>query len=586
MEATTETEEQDIGLLYPSRSGSCTGSSETIASRLPSRQPSPTESHVPIYHDGIETFQDASSPLKSPSLSNLQDTHIGLRPVGQKTVTHSRTLPHLAKSDTALHLSSELAGFEFERDRALRMSQWVLAFAIVNFDLDVGPVVCGVHPPLYLDPAEKENIAFSSFPDSLQFEQGSEVHSFRIQDLGVSHKQIVLDHDINRPDSIDGYLYGYSHFSQRRDNTSKRGYQQTALVLLSHLQYPALFTILIMKLGPLFLIHGVPMLETACHNIANWCSPSPGLATELGFLGSVLQVELPMNADIQQLTETASFHEKFDPALHLLSSIAPLYPPPISLFECSLSHLWSIWECLILCEPILVFGSSPAATSQAVWWLRDLLRPIPLANDFRPYFTIHDKDHAILVNKFPPKSGLVLGVTNPFFQKSCAHWPHVLSVGLKSSLHRQGNAAIMAGPPPGWCTRTHRRYISKDRQLLAAIEKACHASVQHRIQASLDLRRHLSSRTNTMLVPLNRYLNTLIPSPTERTSNSGCRRLKPFSNADFFSSLKANGSPLPFKSATKRREFYERWLKTPAFGLWLAQQEEVVHRTLQDKWAG
>lgn len=316
------------------------------------------------------------------------------------------------------------------------------------------------------------------------------------------------------------------------------------------------------------------------------CSPSPGLTTELGFLGSVLQVELPMNADIQQLTETASFHEKFDPALHLLSSIAPLDPPPISLFECSLSHLWSIWECLILCEPILVFGSSPAATSQAVWWLRDLLRPIPLANDFRPYFTIHDKDHAILVNKLPPKSGLVLGVTNPFFQKSCAHWPHVLSVGLKSSLHRQGNAVIMAGPPLGWCTRTHRRYISKDRQLLAAIEKACHASVQHRIQASLDLRRHLSSRTNTMLVPLNRYLNTLIPSPTERTSNSGCRRLKPFSTADFFSSLKANGSPLPFKSATKRREFYERWLKTPAFGLWLAQQEEVVHRTLQDKWAG
>lgn len=157
------------------------------------------------------------------------------------------------------------------------------------------------------------------------------------------------------------------------------------------------------------------MLETACHNIAHWyvcrsglfpisinqilsaeerCSPSPGLTIELGFLGSVLHVELPMNADIQQLTETASFHEKFDPTLHvnklslaldlrwlnrpyqLLSSIAPLDPPPISIFEASLPHLWSIWECLMLCEPILVFGSSPAATSQAVWWLRDLLRPV------------------------------------------------------------------------------------------------------------------------------------------------------------------------------------------------------------------
>lgn len=102
----------------------------------------------------------------------------------------------------------------------------------------------------------------------------------------------------------------------------------------------------------------------------------------------------------------------------------------------------------MLCEPILVFGPSPAMTSQAVWWLRDLMRPvchlcyflcatdtiaqIPLAADIRPYFTIHDKDHSLLVNKAPPKAGLLIGVTNPFFQKSCAHWPHVLSMGRKS----------------------------------------------------------------------------------------------------------------------------------------------------------
>jgi hypothetical protein len=29
-----------------------------------------------------------------------------------------------------------------------------------------------------------------------------------------------------------------------------------------------------------------------------------------------------------------------------------------------------------------------------------------------------------------------------------------------------------AGPPPGWKTRTHRRYISKDRALLKQIENA------------------------------------------------------------------------------------------------------------------
>ncbi len=132
--------------------------------------------------------------------------------------------------------------------------------------------------------------------------------------------------------------------------------------------------------------------------------------------------------------------------------------PPITAlsiiqnFEASLSHLWSIWECLVLCEPIIIFGQSPAWTSNAIWWLRDVIRPvrallytcrtvpqtrhhviqIPWAGDFRPYFTIHDKEHKTLVNEKAPKAGLLLGVTNPFFEKTCSHWPHVLTLGGKS----------------------------------------------------------------------------------------------------------------------------------------------------------
>ncbi len=88
-------------------------------------------------------------------------------------------------------------------------------------------------------------------------------------------------------------------------------------------------------------------------------------------------------------------------------------------------------------------------TSRAVWWLRDLLRPvnhffvcltgmltviqIPLSGDFRPFFTIQDADHTALVNPRPPKAGLLLGVTNPFFERACQHWPHVLSLGRQQS---------------------------------------------------------------------------------------------------------------------------------------------------------
>ncbi|KAH7912796.1 hypothetical protein BJ138DRAFT_1134514 [Hygrophoropsis aurantiaca] len=453
------------------------------------------------------------------------------------------------------------------------MHRWILAFVIVNFDLDLGPVVQDICPPLWLSQQEKENIAFSSFPDSLQFEQGTEVHSFRIRDTQASSQTSLVKQNEERPRSNHGYIYGFSHFSQRKDPTSRRGYQQSSIVILTHLQYPALFTAIVTTLGPFFHSHGLPMLETACHNVANWCDPLEGTTVELGFLGSVLHVELPRTMDDQQLTETVH--------VQLLASSAPFHPPPILLFEASLAHLWSIWECLMLCEPILIYGPSPSMTSQAVWFLRDLLRPVPLAIDFRPYFTIHDTDHSRLVNKLPPKGGLILGVTNPFFEKSCSHWSHILSLGRKDHSRK---AVALAGPPPGWKTKTHKRYISKDRPLLARLEAACVGNEHDKLQGSLNLRSHFCSRTNAFLVPLNRYLNTLIPSPGERNTTSfGSHRLRSFSTTDFLSSLKANGSPLPFRSANKQKEFYTKWLKTPAFGLWLARQEDVIHRMLINK---
>lgn len=105
-------------------------------------------------------------------------------------------------------------------------------------------------------------------------------------------------------------------------------------------------------------------------------------------------------------------------------------------------------------------------------------------------------------------------------------------------------------------------------------------------EASFNLRRHFSSRSAALLGPLNRYLNTLIPRPSEANKTSTGLRLKPFNNANFFTSLKAHGAALPFKSSTKQREFYERWLRTPAFGLWLARQEEIVARTLANANSG
>ncbi|KAJ3834528.1 hypothetical protein F5878DRAFT_352995 [Lentinula raphanica] len=97
---------------------------------------------------------------------------------------------------------------------------------------------------------------------------------------------------------------------------------------------------------------------------------------EIGFLGTMIHVEIPHTGnDVQQISNTMLRENHSRSALHILASAPPFHPPPLLLFEASPSHLWSIWECLVLCEPILLFGSSPAQTSQAAWWFRDLLRP-------------------------------------------------------------------------------------------------------------------------------------------------------------------------------------------------------------------
>ncbi|KAJ7230450.1 hypothetical protein GGX14DRAFT_486146 [Mycena pura] len=520
--------------------------------------------------------------LASPAPVLVRQSSLDDKLQRPRGLSRTHSLNAAPQSQTrARRKKSEIDALVVEPDVLIRIRRWILGAAIVDFDVDDGPVITGIYPPFVVFPAEAENIAFSAFPDSPQFEDGSQNHSFRIRE----HPWRLPDE--RRPAAKDGFLYGFAHFTQRKDASSKRGYEQRSLVILTHHSYPALFTRITSVLGPLFQEHRLPMLEAACHNIATWCDPTPGLIAELGFLGTVLSVELPSSADQQQLAG-----KSYNPKEHILASSCCFTPPPLLLFEAALSHLWSLWECIVLCEPLLVFGTSPAQTSQAVWWLRDLLRPLPLTGDVRPYFTIHDTDHAALASHLPPAAGRVLGVTNPVFERACAHWPHVLSLGRRVPLNTAshgasaGNTRARAGPAPGWKTRTHTRYISKDRALLRRLEEACaQGSERDRLDASLELRSHFHARTTELLVPLSRYLHTLIPTPAERAAlppGAEPLRMRSFSAPTFLASLKTGpGAALPFRSTARRKEFYEQWLRTPAFGVWLGMQEGIVQGVLE-----
>lgn len=76
--------------------------------------------------------------------------------------------------------------------------------------------------------------SFSAFPDSAQFEQGSQTHSFRMRFHNPAEDKLLRLGD-RRPQTEDGFLYGFSQFTQRRDATSKRGYQQVHVIHSSHI---------------------------------------------------------------------------------------------------------------------------------------------------------------------------------------------------------------------------------------------------------------------------------------------------------------------------------------------------------------
>ncbi|KAE8224234.1 hypothetical protein CF319_g2851 [Tilletia indica] len=67
-----------------------------------------------------------------------------------------------------------------KRQRLL-LQRWLLAVGCVTFDLDKGPELEFLAPSLDLTPEEKDNIAFSSFPDTAIFDSGNAVFSWRMR---------------------------------------------------------------------------------------------------------------------------------------------------------------------------------------------------------------------------------------------------------------------------------------------------------------------------------------------------------------------------------------------------------------------
>lgn len=546
------------------------------------------------------------------------------------------------ESGEALSAPAAIAAVSENQRGALQ--RWVLSLALVNFDLDMGPDVEFMYPPLGISKEEKDNIAFSSFPDTAVFGDGSLVFSWRVREVPLDESQCTPPQirDVTAPERhasvrqrsrrtsnllarhgslrsagraartflqkspeeaaapvshassrSTSYIYGYTFFRQKRDPAIRRGYFQKSLVILTHLPYVALFGELVARLGPMFFEHGLPVLESFVQDVIAWPSPSAGAMLSLPLLGQLLPVLLPHGNEAQNgdWAKTATVPRA------ILASVPQT--PLLVVFRSLLPSLWLLWECMLLAEPILVVGRDPRTTSEAVWHLVDLIRPVVCAGDFRPYFHIHDYDFKALASRNKPQAGTVLGVTNPFFLQTCHHWPHTLQLGSEArgdTVPPGQEKRMHAVLPAVGFTSTRKRHVSKDRVLLKEMVAMAERPSEHD-RASAVLRRYFSDMTERFLAPLNRYMASLIPADFDLSSPAEAPRVRPFHRAAFLASLKAHSTPLRMRqrslstASTLRHELYTDFLQCPNFSLWLqsriaAAEEEQWQRRIAALAAG
>ena len=167
--------EEDIGTLSPylsmASASSSRASSATIASTTAPQLPEDLDIHLMMHQNSArrQSFGPLASP-SSPTLSLASD----VRP---KQLSRSHTLPHGFRNNekNPRKRQVEIEKLVVDEELVKKMQRWMVGIAAgeyitvhklwsdhlpsVEFDLEDGPMIDGIYPPLMLSPAERENMS-------------------------------------------------------------------------------------------------------------------------------------------------------------------------------------------------------------------------------------------------------------------------------------------------------------------------------------------------------------------------------------------------------------------------------------------
>ncbi|XP_061618633.1 protein DENND6B isoform X7 [Phyllopteryx taeniolatus] len=446
-----------------------------------------------------------------------------------------------------------------------RFSSWLECVCVVTFDLELGQAIELVYPPdVKLTEKEKSSLCYLSFPDSYSGSIGDTQFSFRMrQSVGRSRSRLADD------------VYN-------RDAAAAL----QSLVLVSRLPFVQLFYAVLHVIAADFFHRSEPSLETVCKQMDRWPFLAPGLTLTLPLMDVVLQVRIPCQNDKAGSPARATAKENAVPTRTLLPSVHEL-----DLFRCFQSvliHLQMLWELALLGEPLVVMAPSPTVSSETVLALVSSIAPLKFCCDFRPYFTIHDSEFREYTTKTQAPPNVILGVTNPFFIKTFHNWPHVLRLGettkMLGDVPKQLKVKKVAklktlDTKPGVFT-AYKSFLLKDKVLIKRLLKGIQRRRPSEVQSAI-LRRHFLELTQSFIIPLERYMASLMPLQRSVTPWKTPPQIRPFSQDEFMAVLERGGPQLTSALRGDWTGLYRKFFKSPNFDGWYRQRHREMTRKLE-----
>ncbi|XP_055857849.1 protein DENND6A [Episyrphus balteatus] len=545
-----------------------------------------------------------------------------------------------------------------------RFSEWVHCMCVVTFDLELGQAIEVIYPEKFTpSEQEKTNICYLAFPDSnsgcmgdTQFHvrlrlaaDGSNHQNDNNKNTSLSFEHKRFNTQCNSVQKADkAHYWGFVYFRQRKEASLPRGYFQKSFILLTRLPFFNLFYEILSQLAPMYFLHGLSVIESACYQISNWPSLQAGELLRLSLFETVYQTVIPLanskgGNHISNTTTTTTTTKttidnlncNFNKNKKLLT--CDVYPilqtknissvSEIDVFRslsCVISNVYTLWELVLTAEPIVVIGSSPADTSHMVQSLVSLIAPLEFCAESRPYFTIHDSEFKEFTREqqqqgqsatttVPP--GIIIGVTNPFFVKLLKDWPHMIRIPMNDCFNLTSHLAATTPtsssssvPKTSSFTGTsssssssaaankrinsstndnavglitkYKPFLKKDKALIKKILIGVNTKRPEHVQSAL-LRRNFLELTQSFMIPLERYMASLMPLQRDISPFKSAPSPNQFKQDDFLATLDQSGPHLTSPLKGNWKSLYQRFFNSPNFKGWYETRHKELQRTLQ-----